>query len=621
MRSILLCLLAASTAAAQPLTPEHAVKFLRIADLHYSPDGTAAIFEASSVDGLAPQSHLWLAEPGRKTLRQFTYSAKSERSPAWAPAGNRIAFLSNRSGAMQVFIMPRTGGEARALTANHAGVTDFQWAADGKHIAYLARKPDLQPDPNAPHIADRVEDLARLWVVDVESGSSREVMTPDLRIEGIAWSGPDTVLAIASEHPAAESWNSAICEISTRDGSLRWIARPPQPFRGLWLSPDRKQLAFASTAANGPIPHDLFVMALGSSDHTRDLSRSVDRVVQEVHWQNDSTAVLRVADGFVNRLVGIDLSGAVHRVDLTYSVRSFDVAPNGDIVFAAVGFNRLPEVFVRDKKGAVSQIGELQSGWEGITLADPEVFHIASFDGTPVEAALFKPPGSALPLVVLAHGGPASNFSADYYWFNAWAQLLVARGYAVLLVNPRGSVGYGEKFVAANRGDLGGGDYRDILAALDTIIARGDIDPRRVGIGGWSYGAQMSAWAIGHTNRFAAAVIGGCVFDEASEYGTEDSPADDEWYFGTPWEHPEVYARNSPATFIGNAKTPTLIVHGEDDPTNPVGQSKALYRALKHLGVEARLVTYPGEPHLPRQEQHQVDILKRMLDWYDQHLK
>src|SRR3569833_409100 len=170
MRSILLCLLAASTAAAQPLTPEHAVKFLRIADLHYSPDGTAAIFEASSVDGLAPQSHLWLAEPGRKTLRQFTYSAKSERSPAWAPAGNRIAFLSNRSGAMQVFIMPRTGGEARALTANHAGVTDFQWAADGKHIAYLARKPDLQPDPNAPHIADRVEDLARLWAVDVESG-------------------------------------------------------------------------------------------------------------------------------------------------------------------------------------------------------------------------------------------------------------------------------------------------------------------------------------------------------------------------------------------------------------------------------------------------------------------
>jgi dipeptidyl aminopeptidase/acylaminoacyl peptidase len=191
----------------------------------------------------------------------------------------------------------------------------------------------------------------------------------------------------------------------------------------------------------------------------------------------------------------------------------------------------------------------------------------------------------------------------------------------VLLVNPRGSLGYGEKFVAANRGDLGGGDFKDLLAALDVVIARGDIDARRVGIGGWSYGAQMTEWAIGHSDRFRAAVAGGGVFDEASEYLTEDSPAGDEWYFGTPWEHPDVYARNSPVTFIGNARTPTLIVHGEDDPTNPVAQSKALYRALKRVGVQTQLITYPGEPHLPRQEPHQVDIMKRMLDWFDRYLK
>jgi dipeptidyl aminopeptidase/acylaminoacyl peptidase len=190
-----------------------------------------------------------------------------------------------------------------------------------------------------------------------------------------------------------------------------------------------------------------------------------------------------------------------------------------------------------------------------------------------------------------------------------------------LFVNPRGSIGYGEKFVAANRADLGGGDYKDILAALDVVIARGDIDAGRVGIAGWSYGGQMTEWAIGHTNRFRAAVVGEGVYDEASEYGTEDASADDEWQFGTPWEHPDVYARNSPATFIRNAKTPTLIVHDEDDATNPVGQSKALFRALKRVGVETELVTYPGEPHLPRQEQHQVDIMKRMLDWFDQHMK
>lgn len=159
------------------------------------------------------------------------------------------------------------------------------------------------------------------------------------------------------------------------------------------------------------------------------------------------------------------------------------------------------------------------------------------------------------------------------------------------------------------------------MAAVDTVVARGEVDPDRMGIGGWSYGAQMTQWAIGHTNRFKAAVSGQGVFDEAFEYYTEDGPAADEWYFGTPWEHPDIYARNSPATFIGNAKTPTLIVHMEGDVTNPLSQSQSLYRALKHLGVEAMLVTYPEDGHLPRQEPFQVDVLKRMLDWYDRHLK
>jgi dipeptidyl aminopeptidase/acylaminoacyl peptidase len=131
----------------------------------------------------------------------------------------------------------------------------------------------------------------------------------------------------------------------------------------------------------------------------------------------------------------------------------------------------------------------------------------------------------------------------------------------------------------------------------------------------------MTQWAIGHTNRFKAAVSGQGVFDEAFEFYTEDGPASDEWYFGTPWEHPDIYARNSPATFIGNARTPTLILHMEGDTTNPLAQSQSLYRALKHIGVEAELVTYPDDTHLPRQEQFQVDVLKRMLDWYDGHLK
>jgi len=228
--------------------------------------------------------------------------------------------------------------------------------------------------------------------------------------------------------------------------------------------------------------------------------------------------------------------------------------------------------------------------------------------------------GGKRPLVLLVHGGPASNFSAGYGWQAAWAQLLATHGYQVLMVNPRGSNGYSEDFLKANRADWGGGDYRDLMAALDAVIARGGTDTARLGIGGWSYGAEMAAWATTQSDRFKAAVVGAGVFDQQAEFETEDRPAGDEWYFGTPWEHPEVFARNSPATYIRNARTPTLILCGEDDASNPVGQSKGLYRALKHFGVETEMVLYPGEGHSPRRGAYNVDMFERILAWYDRHL-
>jgi len=386
MRSILFCLAIAVVwqlaAAAETLTPERAVKYLRIGDLRYSPDGSVALVAVSGVNGVTPQGHLWLADPEKKELRQFTFSQKTERSPEWAPQGDRVAFLSNRWGPMQVYVIPRTGGEARAVTASPSGVTDFRWSPDGKQIAYLAREPDLERDVNVPHVADRVQDLERLWVTDVGSGASREVTSAVLRIDAIGWVSSERILAIASEQPALETWHSALCEISIRDGAVRWVGKPAQPFKGLWLSPARKQLAFAATAAGGPIPHDLFVQSVDGGA-SRDVTASVDRAVLDARWQNDTTVVARVADGFINRLVRIDSKGAVTGIDLPYSVRSFDVARNGDILFAGVGFNRLPEVFVRRSNGAVSQLGELQSGWDGIVLADAATFRFPSFDGTP----------------------------------------------------------------------------------------------------------------------------------------------------------------------------------------------------------------------------------------------
>ena len=607
------------------LSPERAVNFRRASDLHFSPDGSQFVCVVSELNGPATESHLWLFQLGHGELHQFTFSQKSERLPRWAPDGSSVAFLSNRTGSLQVYVMPAGGGEAHPVTNSATAVSDFHWSPDGKQIAYLAAEPEQGKDDNDVQIADSEQDLERLWVVDLASRKTRQMTRGAWRVDAFDWPSSDQILATASDHPKAETWNDALYSISLKDAAITLLGKPNQPFEGLLLSPGRKQFSFLSTRTGGPIPHDLFLQSV-SGGTARDVTSAIDRAVIDAKWQNDSTIFVRAADGFHNRIFRIGSDGVAAAIELPHSVRAFDVASDGTLAFVGVGFNRLPELFIRHIDGAVEQVSHLQKeDWDRVRLANAEIFRFKSFDGTEIEAALMKPIGpfstAKLPLVLLVHGGPASNFSADYFWFNAWPQLLAARGYQVLMVNPRGSVGYGENFVKANRADWGGGDFKDLMAALDSVIARGETDPNRLGIGGWSYGGEMTQWAITQTNRFKAAVTGGGVFDQNLEFETEGSPADDEWYFGTPWEHPEVFARNSPATYIRNARTPTLILHGEDDHNNPVSQSRALYRALKHYGVESELVIYPGEGHLPRQEKHQIDMLERMLEWFDRYLK
>jgi dipeptidyl aminopeptidase/acylaminoacyl peptidase len=221
-------------------------------------------------------------------------------------------------------------------------------------------------------------------------------------------------------------------------------------------------------------------------------------------------------------------------------------------------------------------------------------------------------------LVVLVHGGPTGRWTESV---DAWGQLLAARGYGVLYPNVRGSSGYGQKFAEMNRADWGGGDLKDVMAGVDDLIAKGITDPERLGIGGWSYGGYMAAWAVTQTTRFKAAVSGAGMSDLISEYGTEEHPAYDEWFWGTPYEKPEGFLNGSPILYVKNAKTPTLILQGEADTTDPPGQSQELYRGLKRYGVTAELVMYPREPHGFREAKHRVDVQTRMLDWFDKYLK
>jgi dipeptidyl aminopeptidase/acylaminoacyl peptidase len=605
------------------MTPAQALDYRRVSDLRLSPDGSRLLYVINSYRW-DWQPHLWLMDIPSGNTHEITPVKKVERAPEWSPDGKMMGFLSNRDGKTQVFTAHADGSEPTAVTSRKYGVSSYHWSPDGHTIAYLAKDDSAPPSDTGPQVADRESDLSRLWVTDLASGMSRSVDKTALRIDEFQWLNPSQILALATDQPRVEQHNDAIYSVDLKDGTATLLSHPPQPSRGLIVSPDGKQFALRSTRSAGPDPRDLFIGTIGRDD-LRDISAPPDRSVAEVKWHDQAAIWVRVVDGFSNRIWRLSQKGSPRPVDLPFSADSFDISRDGALVFAGGDFDHLPELYLKAKNGTIRQLTHVQNDWTNIQLASTRIFLTKSFDGTSIESALMRPanarPGEKLPLVLLVHGGPSSNFFAHYGWDTGWAQLLAAHGYLVLLVNPRGSNGYSEDFMKANRGDLGGGDYRDLMAVLDSVIATGEADPNRLGIGGWSYGGEMSAWATTQTNRFKAAVAGAPVFDQQAEFETEDGPADDEWHFGTPWEHPEVFARNSPATYIGNAHTPTLVLDGEEDASNPVGQSKGLYRALKHLGIETEMVLYPGEGHSPRNGSYNIDMFQRILNWYDRFLK
>jgi dipeptidyl aminopeptidase/acylaminoacyl peptidase len=619
----LLLVLSLGCQAQNAITAEQALDYRRLGDLHLSPDGLKLLYVMYSYRW-DWQPHLWLLDINSGNSRELTPTRKADRAPEWSADGGMMAFLSNRDGKPQVYTAHADGSNATAITSRKYGVSSFHWSPDGRNIAYLAKDDSAPAADVGPQVADRASDLARLWVTDVASGVTRSIGKSGFRIDEFQWQNPSQVLVMATDLPRIEQHNDAIYGIDVKEGTITLVSRPPQPFRGLLISPDGKQFALRSTRSAGPDPRDLFVGTIGRDD-LRDISAPPDRSVAEFKWHDQASIWVRVVDGFRNRIWRLSQKGLPVPIELPLSIDSFDVSHDGVLVYSGGDFDHLSDLFVRTKNGSIRRLTHVQEGWDNIHLASTRIFQTKSFDGTAIESALMRPadarPGDKLPLVLLVHGGPSSNFNSGYTWETAWAQLLVAHGYSVLLVNPRGSNGYSEDFMKANRGDWGGGDYKDLISVLDTVINAGEADPDRLGIGGWSYGGEMSAWAITQTGRFKAAVAGASVFDQQAEFESEDGPQDDEWYFGTPWEHPDVYARNSPATFIANAHTPTLIIDGEEDAANPVAQSKGLYRALKHVGVETEMVLYPGEGHSPRNGSYNIDMFERILKWYDRYLK
>ena len=616
------------------LTPEAALNLRSISDLQFLPDGSRVAFVvAEPPKGERRARHIWLYEKEPGAVRQFTFSAKDESSPRWSPDGKQLAFLSNRDDQQQIYVMRADGGEAAVVTKGKRSVNSFAWSPDGKQIAYLA--PDAKSateekkdkDKDDARVVDKNDKQPRLWLLTLATNEAKALTDTKWEVSDLAWlKTGDRLVVSATDHPESDQETHRIFTIAVADGSRKLILAPHGPFHDLRVSPDGATVSYIGSRVDGPSPHDLLLLDI-DKHATRNLTgASLDRAISEYRWMKDGSMLALYADGFRNKLVGFSPDGMSKDPanPPASNVNAFAVSNAGDVIFAGQSATTPPELWLWDQKNSPRQVSHLNDSWKQFTLSAPEFYKYKSFDGLEIEAALLKPAGaegkSRLPLVALIHGGPTGNWQDS---IEVWGQLLAARGYAVFYPNIRGSVGYGQKFIEMNRGDWGGADFKDVMWGVKDLIDRGIADPTKLGIGGWSYGGYMAEWAITQTNDFKAAVAGAGLSNLISEYGSEEHPSYDEWFYGVPYESDSLvkFLNSSPFTQLKNAKTPTLILQGETDTTDPPDQSQELYRGLKHYGVETELVMYPREPHGFREEKHLLDRLNRILAWYDAHLK
>lgn len=619
-----------------------------------SPDGARCVYALRTTDTEHDRNAhaLWCAGGGEP--RRLT-RGPADTAPAWSPDGTRIAFLRANDGPPQLWSLPSDGGEPEPLTSLPLGAGAPVWSPDGTRIAFTAPVDILgnSDDPVAPVVTDRLDyradgagllrgTRAHLHVLDVATGRCRQVTGGDWHAGPPSWSPRSDRLAFgAATAPDADLHLRVpvyTLDVTDRHAEPVLAGLPDGVAQAVCWTADGGALLVAGTEGK-PVGHTrLLRVPLGGGAVT-DLAAGLDRNVMTGHpgypggapqlTGDGRTVVFCVRDRGCTHLYAIDVDGGTPRPVVTGAGRNVTgLSVSGNTAAVVLGTPQsYGEVVEVELAGGAETVRTDHGGVpDGVALFGREEREFAISDGTVVQGWLVRDPDAAAPgpLLLDIHGGPHNAWNGAADEVHLYHQELAARGWTVLLLNPRGSDGYGERFFTAVSGGWGEADAQDFLEPVAELVAEGVADPRRLAVTGYSYGGFMTCYLTSRDDRFAAAVTGGPVTDLVSAAGSsvDGHHLSDLELGGTPWARPQRYAAMSPLSKVDEVSTPTLILHGAADLLCPAGQAEQWHTALRERGVPSRLVLYPEASHLFILEgppSQRIDYNRRVVDWVEQY--
>jgi dipeptidyl aminopeptidase/acylaminoacyl peptidase len=658
-------------------------KFKVITDAEISPDGTKMVYAVQWVakKGESKYINLWtVSTNGSNDPIRFTTGDQIDFKPHWSPDGKQIALLSNRNAKnpkdFQVFLIPADGGEARQLTNIQGEFDSFAWAPDGKSLLCQFRRKDkeaLERDENpdkeklgivARHI-NRVhfklddygylpEERWHIWKIDVADGSVQQ-LTDDVSYDELnpTWSPDGKHITFISNHSEDPDFNpdaDDLFVLQVGTGKVMLIQTPEGSKKLPVFSPDGKWIAYIGQEGRGNEwkNNNLWIVPADGSGPAINLTGKLDVSVnawtindvggfleKAPIWSTDSqTIFFTVGRHGRTTLHAIDINGSEYKeiIDEPGVVSSVSMDRNRQAIGCVFASMVDPgQVWVKALGDDLTfkQLSTLHEKWmDKKELGQVEEVWFKGADGNDLQGWIIKPPDfdetKKYPSILEIHGGPLVQYGN--YFMHEFCYL-AAQGYVVYFCNPRGGQGYGEEHAKAiHDGKWGTFDFNDLMAWADYLEAQPYIDPDRMGVTGGSYGGYMTAWIIGHTDRFKAAVAQRCVSNLLSMWGSSDFNWSFQETFGNqaPYQNIEKLWECSPMKHIGSAKTPTMVIHSEQDLRCPIEQGEQVFVALKKLGVDTEFVIFPGEPHgLSRKGRtdRRVERLKSIRRWFDRYLK